>query len=421
MEDGTDARAFLAKAAATFAVLSLLPVALSGSAPSHASAALRTISSSDFGAVPIGDVPWSTSLFASFTYEHGVAFGTYAQFGYNATTGTVRSLIGLEGRAPVLFLESIDIEGFPPARSAAARGPIFEAAGYLVTITAHDDPTALLEIRSDMPRLVTVELPAWSTNISLVSVPGSWRASSVSFVVQGEEARLFLGAGWFNVTGTTVFAHLASPDLLVFKSVPAGSTNKAEWRAVLDAISAGHVVSELDLVAIADGGWMQNPGRYRIDVATWPLAVRAGQASVQVDTLRPGGAVVLLAFDSNTMPAAERCVVFSSSPPRHCHRTLSALPGGSVRRGRERSPARPESGVRSGLGGGSGCGPRNRVGRGGADAPTSGRVADWRMPTSPTAHIQISGSVSSGPCPQTKCAGSSVVGRKRSAPSPPQR
>ena len=317
MEGGTDARAFLAKAAATFAVLSLLPVALSGSAPSHASAALRTISSSDFGAVPIGDVPWSTSLFASFTYEHGVAFGTYAQFGYNATTGTVRSLIGLEGRAPVLFLESIDIEGFPPARSAAARGPIFEAAGYLVTITAHDDPTALLEIRSDMPRLVTVELPAWSTNISLVSVPGSWRASSVSFVVQGEEARLFLGAGWFNVTGTTVFAHLASPDLLVFKSVPAGSTNKAEWRAVLDAISAGHVVSELDLVAIADGGWMQNPGRYRIDVATWPLAVRAGQASVQVDTLRPGGAVVLLAFDSNTMPAADptRLIVRENGNP----------------------------------------------------------------------------------------------------------
>src|SRR5438128_340681 len=202
MEGGTDARAFLAKAAATFAVLSLLPVALSGSAPSHASAALRTISSSDFGAVPIGDVPWSTSLFASFTYEHGVAFGTYAQFGYNAT-------------------------------------------------------------------------------------------------------------------GTTVFAHLASPDLLVFKSVPAGSTNKAEWRAVLDAISAGHVVSELDLVAIADGGWMQNPGRYRIDVATWPLAVRAGQASVQVDTLRPGGAVVLLAFDSNTMPAADptRLIVRANGNP----------------------------------------------------------------------------------------------------------
>src|SRR5947209_18828315 len=98
MEGGTDARAFLAKAAATFAVLSLLPVALSGSAPSHASAALRTISSSDFGAVPIAAVPWSPSLFASFTYQPRVALGPHAQFGYNATTGTGRSLIGLECR-----------------------------------------------------------------------------------------------------------------------------------------------------------------------------------------------------------------------------------------------------------------------------------------------------------------------------------
>jgi hypothetical protein len=305
MEDGTDARAFLAKAAATFTVLSLLPVALSGSAPSHASAALRPISLLSSGGTPVGEVSWSTSLFASFTYQHGVVFGTYAEFGYNATMGTLQSLIGLEGQTPVLYLESIDVGGFPPARSAAARGPIFEGDGYLVTITAHDDPTALIEIRSDMARLVTVELPPLAKNISLVTAPGSWRTSSVSFVVQGEEARLFLGAGSFNVTGTTVLAHLASPDLLVFKSVPAGSTNKAEWRAVLDAISAGHVVAELDLVAIADGGWMQNPGRYRIDVAAWPLAVRAGQASVQVDTLRPGGAVVLLAFDPDTMPVAD--------------------------------------------------------------------------------------------------------------------
>src|SRR5207249_10757918 len=95
---------------------------------------------------------------------------------------------------------------------------------------------------------------------------------------------------------------MASPDLLVFKSVPTDSTNKAEWRAVLDAISAGQVVAELDLVATSDGHWMENPARYRIDVAAWPLAVRPRAASAQVDSLRPGGAIVLFAFDPNTMP-----------------------------------------------------------------------------------------------------------------------
>src|SRR5439155_385762 len=220
-EDGTDARAFLAKAAATFTVLSLIPVALSGSAPSHASPVLRPISDSDGGSAPVGDLPW---------------------------------------------------------------------------------PAGLFEIRSEMARVVTIELPASATNISLTSAKGFARASTVSFTIEGGEARLFLGTGSFNVTGRRVLAEMASPDLLVFKSVPTASTNEAGWRAVLDAISAGQVVAELDLVATSDGHWMENPARYRIDVAAWPLAVRPRAASAQVDSLRSGGAIILFAFDPNTMP-----------------------------------------------------------------------------------------------------------------------
>jgi len=284
-------------------VLSLLPVALSGSAPSHASPVLRPISDSDLGGVPVGDIPWPTALFAAFTYERGHVLGTYVRFAYNSTSGGVTSVFGgVVGDLPVPYLDSIAIDEFAPARSAAVHGPIFEADGYLVTLTAHDDPTGLIEIRSEMARVVTIELPPSATNISLLSAPGLARASTVSFSIEGEEARLFLGSGSFNVTGTRVLAEMASPDLLVFKSVPPASTNKAEWRAVLDAISAGQVVAELDLVATADGHWMQNSARYRIDVAAWPLAVRPRAASAQVDSLRPGGAIVLFAFDPHTMP-----------------------------------------------------------------------------------------------------------------------
>src|SRR3989454_4075371 len=112
-----------------------------------------------------------------------------------------------------------------------------------------------------MARVVTIELPASATNISLLSASGQARASTVSFTIQGEEARLFLGSGSFNVTGTRVLAEMASPDLLVFKSVPAASTNKAEWRAVPGAISAGPGVPGPDLVAPAAGPLVQNPPR----------------------------------------------------------------------------------------------------------------------------------------------------------------
>ena len=308
-------------------MLSLLPVALSGFAPSHASPVLRPISDSDLGGVAVGDIPWPTALFAAFTYDRGLVLGTYMRFAYNATSGGVTSVSGgVAGDTQVAYLDSIDIDGFPPARSASAHGPIFQADGYLVTLTAHDDPTGLIEIRSEMARLVTIELPPSATNISVLSAPGLDRASTVSFTIEGEEARLFLGAGSFNVTGTRVLAAMASPDLLVFKSVPPASTNKAEWRAVLDAISAGQVVAELDLVATTDGHWMQNPARYRIDVAAWPLAVRPRAASMQVDTLRPGGAIVLFAFDPHTMPingSAQITVSANGAPLNRSDDTLT--------------------------------------------------------------------------------------------------
>ena len=302
MEDGTDACAHLAKAAAALAVLSLLAVALSGFAPSHASAVLPPISSVVPSADSAGVFPWSSPLFAAFRYDGGQVLGTYVQFAYDPSSGTVRSVLGLAGNAPVLYVGSIQIAGFAPARGAAARGPTFQAEGYLATITAHDDPTVLLEVRTDVARTAAIELPAGAKNISVQTAPGSWPASSISYTVGEEQARFLLGVGSFSVNGIRVVAKMADSDLLTFKSVPPSAENRGEWLAVLDAIGAGRIVAELDLVATADGRWVQNVVQYRLGVSGWALHVEPGRASVQVDSLLPGGATVLLAFDRATMP-----------------------------------------------------------------------------------------------------------------------
>src|SRR5256885_2105249 len=206
MEDGPGARANLAKAAAAFVVLSLLPVALSGSAPSHASAALRPISFALQAESSAGVFPWSSPLFAAFQYDRGQVLGTYVQFAYDASTGTMKSILGLAGEAPVLYVGSIRIAGFAPSRGAHAIGSTFEAQGYLVTITVHDDPTVLVEIRTDVARTATIELPAGATNVSVQTAPGSWPASSVSYSVGDDQARFLLGAGTFSVSGIRIVA-----------------------------------------------------------------------------------------------------------------------------------------------------------------------------------------------------------------------
>jgi hypothetical protein len=302
MEDGSDARANLAKAAALITVLSFLPVALSGSAPSHASAVLRPISSAIHTETAAGVFPWSSPLFAAFRYDRGEVQGTYVQFAFDPSTGALRSLLGLAGAAPVLYVGSIRVEGFAPARGVAAVGPTFQAQGYLVSIIAHDDPTVLVEIRTDVARTATIELPAEATNVSVQTAPGSWPASSVSYSVGSEQARFFLGAGTFSVSGIRILAKMADSDLLLFKSMPPATANRGEWLALLDAISAGHIVAELDLVATSEGRWIQNVVQYRIGVTGWAIDVQPGRAAIQVDSLLPGGAVVLLAFDAATMP-----------------------------------------------------------------------------------------------------------------------
>src|SRR2546422_3475896 len=301
MEDGPGARANLAKAAVALTVLSLLPVALSGY-PSHASTGLRPISFAMQPESSAGVFPWSSPLFAAFRYDRGQVLGTYVQFAYDASTGTMKSILGLAGNAPVLYVGSIRIGAFAPSRGAHAIGSTFEAQGYLVTITAHDDPTVLIEIRTDVARTATIELPAGATNVSLQTAPGSWPASSVSYSVGDEQARFLLGAGTFSVNGIQILAKMADSDLLLFKSVPPLTANRAEWLALLDAIGAGHIVAELDLVATTDGQWVHNVAQYRIGVAGWALAVQPGRAAIQVDSLLLGGAVVLLAFDTATMP-----------------------------------------------------------------------------------------------------------------------
>src|SRR5207247_10303349 len=97
MEDGPDACAHLARAAAALAVLWLLPVALSGSAPSHTSAVLPPISSLVPSADSAGVFPCSSPLFAASPSAPGQVLGASVQSAEADPNGTVRSVLGLAG------------------------------------------------------------------------------------------------------------------------------------------------------------------------------------------------------------------------------------------------------------------------------------------------------------------------------------
>jgi hypothetical protein len=256
--------------------------------------------------VPTTDpaIDWATSLFASFTYKDGQVVGSYVQFGYDeAYGGRIYSWLARDAWPPLTYFSSLRVEAFVPTGSPSVHGPTFEAPGYLVNVIAHDDPTGLLEVRTEgVSRTVWIDLPPTATNLSHTFTADSWPASRLTYTLGGEQARLILGRGSFAVEGARVAATMSSFDLLLFKMVPARSSQKAEWKAIFDAIGSGAVVAEVGLVARPNGGWMSNRAHYRIDVATTPVDVERRRAFVHVDSPRGEAAVVLLGFDNETMP-----------------------------------------------------------------------------------------------------------------------
>jgi len=175
-------------------------------------------------------------------------------------------------------------------------------------------------------RTVEIELPAEATNVTVQAKIGAWPASSLTYTVGGEQARFLLGAGSFRVYGVRVLAQMGDSDLLVFKALPPGAAERSEWLAVLDAISAGHIVAEIDLIATSGGQWAENIVEYRIGVAGWAVSVEPGHAAVQVDSLLQGGAVVLLGFDAATMPSNASTQLQVRTNSRDANRSENPLP-----------------------------------------------------------------------------------------------
>src|SRR6266508_255210 len=150
MEDGKGACANLAKAAAAFTVLSLLPVALSGSAPSHASAGLLPISAGDLSreSAAAQDVRFTSLLFGSFVYIENQVVGTYVNFNYNASSGSVHSYLATAAVPMVIYFDAIDVGHFAPFQTPTVEGPRFDVHRYDIELTAHDVPARHKEDRA---------------------------------------------------------------------------------------------------------------------------------------------------------------------------------------------------------------------------------------------------------------------------------
>lgn len=253
-----------------------------------------------------------SGLFAAFTWNGIQAKGTFVQFSYGPEPGLVTQFGALDGPNTTPLLNSIAISPFLLGQPPTTSGPMFRVAGAGVTLTAHDDPTTLVECRtSGTAHTVTIRFLTAVTNVVSVTRSSAWPSAGVSFQIGESQGRILLAAGTLNVSDDVVTANLTASDLLVFKTVPLTAPDRTPRSTLLDAFGSGKIVAEFSLVAEANGAWAESSARYRLDLSVVPSSVKANEASLLIASMHGIGGLVVVAFDPATMPAdsSDRIVV----------------------------------------------------------------------------------------------------------------
>lgn len=246
----------------------------------------------------------ASNLFASFGWNGSVAQGSFVQLSFTPSSGAIHSFMTVQGNATRAIAESIEFLPAPTFGMPYVNGPMFAAVSPTMIFMVHDDPTGLTEFRTTgTAGAVVIRFEDAVTNITDHSVSSGWPRSTVSFVVGGNEGRLLLGRGSFNVTGSVVVANLAPTDVLVMKTLSGFETERAPRAAILNAFGAGRLAAEYAMVSESGGGWVQNSARFRSSVMMSGLHVAQGEAQLSFHATDAWQGLVILAFDPETMPA----------------------------------------------------------------------------------------------------------------------
>ncbi|HEY7588598.1 MAG TPA: hypothetical protein VIB49_07640 [Thermoplasmata archaeon] len=305
-----------AKIAAALTALAFLPLAVIASTPVRGSSptteASRDLSGLPFHASAGLDAPtvdairrgWLSGLFGSFRWDGFAAQGAFAQFSFNTATGEIVSYLARRGSESLAIVESIELVPAVAFDHVVADGPVFKATSDAVMVSAHDEPSALLGIRSGAgSRRVVFHFIDSLTNVTAQSMSTIWPQAELAFSVGETHGRLLLGTGSFNVSGAVVVANLDPNDLLAMRIVPAFAEEKAARTAVLDSFASGRLAAEFALVAKSGGGWVETSARFRNGLVTNSASVAEGSATVQLGSIADRDGLLLLAFDPKTMPA----------------------------------------------------------------------------------------------------------------------
>ncbi len=319
MRTGWGPHRWFHRAATAFVALTLIPVAVvvasahGGSlGPTGAFHAVTLhAEDTDLPSVDALQRSQASNLFAPFFWSGQAASGPFVSFGYSTQTGTISDYAAVHEGSTEVLVPSIRVEGFSGDAGPQLSGATFAVNGPGIAIVAHQEPMALLEMESaSSPQTVVFTFATGTTALAL-SHATSWPRSTLTFAVGDTVGSLILWKGGMSVNGSAVTAAMQSGDYLALRAVPSFASDRTQRTAILNAFGSGRLAAEYDLVAMRNGGWLENAAEFQPNVTLTSDGVDFSNAALTMTGLAHRDGVLLIAFDPGTMPsdAGHRVVV----------------------------------------------------------------------------------------------------------------
>jgi hypothetical protein len=231
-------------------------------------------------------------LFSQLLAADGQARGRFVSFGYNATRGELTAYRAEELNAT--FLDLVHAEGFVANGTPGTHGAAFRMAGDGAAFAAHDNPTALLDVRG--ADLTVHVMLAGGVAAGNLTDNRTVRLTAAN----GQHGHLVLvGNGTVHaITGGFQF-DLADGGVM-FVAHPSGTAAADALHDVLAAAAQGRLGA---VASVVDAGGMPLE-----DTDSWGVQVRAERTgnhslALRVGSDEPAGKAVVVRTDNDTVPA----------------------------------------------------------------------------------------------------------------------
>lgn len=252
-----------------------------------------------------GQFKQELKFFGRMKYENGFASGNLIQFMFDEMNGTILSYTLLKENSKISVFDLVEIDPFVPKDDPYTRGAVWRCNAENVKLEAHDNPTALLKIKSHQNKTVTFHL---SDNITL-SETNSNNILSISGAIDGKlvvagsikdnnttDSEIILNSDMISISlynNSQVF-FIASPVEGIGVGIEIENENKIQ-----NAIANGKVGAR---IYVQKKNQTHNETYTDIDIKT---EIAEGKVVIVVNSTEKNGKTVVVDIDFETMNISE--------------------------------------------------------------------------------------------------------------------